>query len=57
MGRAPSPYATSIPYEKRNLKVVGSNPAERSDAVDKVTGRARYAADHNLPGQLVGKVA
>jgi hypothetical protein len=26
------------------------------DAIDKVTGRARYAADINLPGQLFGKV-
>ena len=56
MGRPPSPYATSIKYEERDLKVVGSNPIERSDAVEKVTGRARYAADHNLPGQLIGKV-
>ncbi len=56
MGRPPSPYATSIKYEERDLKVVGSNPAERPDAVEKVTGRARYAADYNLPGQLIGKV-
>ena len=56
MGRPPSPYATSIKYEERDLKVVGSNPTERSDAVEKVTGRARYAADYNLPGQLIGKV-
>ena len=56
MGRPPSPYATSIKYEERDLKVVGSNPIERSDAVEKVTGRARYAADYNLPGQLIGKV-
>ena len=56
MGRAPSPYATSIKYEEKDLKVVGTNPAERSDAVEKVTGRARYAADINLPGQLIGKV-
>ena len=56
MGRPPSPYATSIKYEERDLKVVGSNPTERSDAVEKVTGRARYAADYNLPGQLIGRV-
>ena len=56
MGRPPSPYATSIKYEERDLKVVGSNPIQRSDAVEKVTGRARYAADYNLPGQLMGKV-
>ena len=51
MGRAPSPFATKIPYEEKDLKIVGSNPTIRSDAVDKVTGRARYAADISLPGQ------
>ncbi len=56
MGRPPSPFATKIPYEKKDLKVVGTNPVDRGDAVDKVTGRARYAADIRLPGQLVGKV-
>ena len=56
MGRAPSPFATKIPYEEKDLKIVGSNPTIRSDAVDKVTGRARYAADISLPGQLIGKV-
>ena len=56
MGRAPSPWATRIPYEEKHLKVVGSNPTARGDAVDKVTGRARFAADVKLPGQLVGKV-
>ena len=56
MGRAPSPYSTGLKYEDKELKVVGSNPEVRPDAVDKVTGRARYAADYNLPGQLIGKV-
>ncbi len=56
MGRAPSPFATKIPYEKKNLKIVGTNPTERGDAVDKVTGRARYASDIKLPGQLIGRV-
>ena len=56
MGRAPSPWATRIPYEEKKLKVVGSNPTARGDAVDKVTGRARFAADIKLPGQLFGKV-
>ncbi len=56
MGRAPSPWATRIPYEEKKLKVVGSNPTARGDAVDKVTGRARFAADVKLPGQLFGKV-
>ena len=43
MGMKPSPFATKIPYEEKNNKVVGGrpNPADRSDAIDKVTGRAR----------------
>jgi len=40
--------------EKPEYKVVGK-PVPRVDAVDKVTGAARYAADVNLPGQLWGK--
>ena len=52
----PSPFGTQLPFEDKELKVVGTNPAKRPDAVDKVTGRARYAADFNLPGQLIGKV-
>lgn len=56
MGRAPTPFGTAIKYEKKDLKVIGTNPEERPDAVDKVTGKALYAADINLPGQLIGKV-
>ena len=56
MGMMPSPYGTQLPYEEKDNKVVGTNPTDRPDAADKVTGRARYAADINLPGQLVGKV-
>src|SRR5260370_8992162 len=28
----------------------------RPDGMDKVTGRARFGADFNLPGQLIGRV-
>ncbi len=34
---------------------IGKRPV-RPDGVEKVTGAARYAADFNLPGMLVGKV-
>ena len=37
------------------FRVVGTRPV-RPDGVDKVTGRARFGADYNLPGQLHGKV-
>ena len=56
MAGAPTNYSTSFPYEDKDLKIVGTKPEHRPDAVDKVTGKARYAADYNLPGQLVGKV-
>ena len=39
----------------REYKVVGTRPI-RHDGVDKVTGRAVYGADMNLPGMLYGKV-
>lgn len=36
-------------------KWIGKRP-DRPDGADKVTGRARFGADFNLPGQLIGKV-
>lgn len=37
------------------LKIIGQRPL-RPDGIDKVTGRARFGADFNMPGQLVGRV-
>ncbi len=42
-------------YTGQKFEVVG-NRFLRPDGVDKVTGRARYGADANAPGQLVGLV-
>jgi CO/xanthine dehydrogenase Mo-binding subunit len=42
-------------YEKKAFTSVGSRPI-RPDGVEKVTGRARYGADFNMPGQLVARV-
>ncbi len=39
----------------RDFKYVGTRPV-RHDGVDKVTGRANYGADVNLPGMLHGAV-
>src|ERR1035437_10120284 len=47
--------STMVKYEEKPLKIVGTRPI-RPDGVDKVTGRARFAADYNLSGQLIGKV-
>lgn len=38
----------------RKYKIVGSSPIKH-DGFDKVTGRAKFAADAFLPGMLVGK--
>jgi len=42
-------------YTGQTFKSVGTRPL-RPDGFDKVTGRARYGADFNMPGQLVGRV-
>ncbi|WP_137933307.1 xanthine dehydrogenase family protein molybdopterin-binding subunit [Mesorhizobium comanense] len=42
-------------YANRNFASVGTRPI-RPDGIDKVTGRARYGADFNMAGQLVGRV-
>ena len=41
--------------EAVDLKAIGTRPV-RPDGVDKVTGRAAFGADLNLPGMLYGKV-
>jgi CO/xanthine dehydrogenase Mo-binding subunit len=41
--------------EAVDYKVIGTSPI-RPDGVDKVTGRAQYGADLNLPNQIYGKV-
>ncbi|MGE0279003.1 MAG: xanthine dehydrogenase family protein molybdopterin-binding subunit [Rhizobiaceae bacterium] len=42
-------------FASRSFSSVGTRPI-RPDGVDKVTGRARYGADFNMAGQLVGRV-
>src|ERR1700736_1369123 len=42
-------------YIDSNLKVVGTRP-RRPDGVDKVTGRAVFAADTRASGMLWGKI-
>jgi CO/xanthine dehydrogenase Mo-binding subunit len=43
------------PSTTGKYKWIGTRP-DRPDGADKVTGRARFGADFNLPGQLIGKV-
>jgi CO/xanthine dehydrogenase Mo-binding subunit len=42
-------------YTGQTFKAVGTRPL-RPDGFDKVTGRARYGADFNMAGQLVGRI-
>src|SRR5438477_6683521 len=47
---------TSEPItSEREFKVIGTRPI-RHDGVDKVTGRAVYGADVQLPGLLHGRI-
>ncbi|MGE0623045.1 MAG: xanthine dehydrogenase family protein molybdopterin-binding subunit [Pseudomonadales bacterium] len=41
--------------EAHEFKVIGTRPI-RPDGVDKVTGRAQFGADLNLPGMIYGRV-
>ena len=43
------------PASKSGYKVIGTTPI-RHDAMDKVTGQARYGADISMPGLLHGKI-
>ena len=47
--------ATEARTNKSGYKVVGTRPI-RHDGVDKVTGKALYGADVQLPGLIHGKV-
>ncbi len=47
--------STNPTEAKRAYKVIGTRPI-RHDGVDKVTGRAAYGADLNLPDTLHGKI-
>src|ERR1035441_7060928 len=42
-------------YSDSGLKVVGTRPV-RPDGIDKVVGRAVFAADTSVPGMLWGKI-
>ena len=47
--------ASNVVLSNQDYKVVGTRPI-RHDGTDKVTGRARYSADINLPGLLHGRI-
>ncbi len=47
--------ATEVGTQAREYKVVGTRPV-RHDGVDKVTGKALFGADVQLPGLLYGRV-
>ncbi|MDX1576442.1 MAG: molybdopterin cofactor-binding domain-containing protein, partial [Kiloniellales bacterium] len=49
------PLDTKAPVRDEPFRQVGTRPV-RPDGVDKVTGRAKFGADHKLPGMLIGRV-
>ena len=48
-------YEPNLVLSTGDYNVVGTRPI-RHDGLDKVTGRARYSADIQLPGLLHGKM-
>ena len=48
-------YKPNMVLSTQDFKVVGTRPI-RPDGADKVTGKADYSADINLPGMLHGKI-
>ena len=48
-------YKPNMVLSTQEYKVVGTRPI-RPDGADKVTGKANYAADINLPGMIFGKI-
>jgi CO/xanthine dehydrogenase Mo-binding subunit len=49
------PLEAGLTTTERKFKVVGTRPV-RPDGIDKVTGRARFGADANAPGMLIGRI-
>ena len=47
--------SSNVVLSTQDYNVVGTRPI-RHDGTDKVTGRARYGADIQLPGLLHGKI-
>ena len=48
-------YKPNMVLSNEEFDSVGKSPI-RHDGADKVTGRARYGADNNMPGMLYGKI-
>jgi xanthine dehydrogenase molybdenum-binding subunit len=48
-------YQPNVVISILEFNVVGTNPI-RDDGMDKVTGRARYGIDTDIPGMLCGKI-
>ena len=55
MGKEEQFKTATQSVESSGYKVVGTRPI-RPDGIEKVTGRANFGADCNLPGMLVGRI-
>ncbi len=49
------PLDSKLDPATHKFKLVGTRPS-RPDGIDKVTGRAKFGADANAPGMLIGKI-
>jgi CO/xanthine dehydrogenase Mo-binding subunit len=49
------PLDAKLDPATHKFRLVGSRPL-RPDGIDKVTGRAKFGADANAPGMLIGKI-
>ena len=48
-------YNPNVVLESDKYRVIGSRPT-RQDGYDRITGRAKYTADVNLPGTFYAKI-
>jgi isoquinoline 1-oxidoreductase len=50
-------HIANVPLKSaKDFKIMGKSPARRRDAVEKVTGKAKYAADITVPGMVCARI-
>jgi isoquinoline 1-oxidoreductase len=50
-------HLANVPLKSpKDFKIIGKSPARRRDAIEKVTGKARYAADITVPGMVCARI-
>jgi isoquinoline 1-oxidoreductase len=50
-------HIANVPLKSpKDFKIMGKSPARRRDAIEKVTGKAKYAADITVPGMVCARI-